>query len=265
MSVLKTERSLSKYEYVYSFIRLYNYTEDRLARIPKRKAKYLATPISEIMNDIFDDITQINNQYFQYGIKLKTKQEQAQQVIDKLVSLQMPLLTLWNIEGYKENTMITWVRMIEEEISYLSNMGGLSVDNSNRMFILDHKAISEMDFLNNMAEIQKFIYSKVISLPESCTRTNGMLLVHLVDKAFYHLAEANRFVPRNKCMYENRKKHIEIAFDRINKMQIPTISIFLQMKYSEKIMKEWSGLINREMKLLNGLKKSDAKRFGDLT
>lgn len=265
MSVLKSKRTLSRNEYVNTFIKLYKHTEEKLSKMAKRKRRFLADPIITIMNDIFNDITEINNQYFNYGIKLINEKERSDKVIEKLLSLQKPLLALWSIEEYKDSRMITWAELIDEEIRYIARLGALPNNKGKYMFILDFDTIRKVEFLNNMWALHKFIYSKVISLPTKYRDTTGMQLKELADEAFYHLAEANRFVPTNRAMYENRKKHIDIAFDRIRKMQIPVINLFLEMEYSEQIMIEWSFLIDKEMKLLNGVIKSDAKRFGDLT
>lgn len=264
MSVLKSQRTLSRHEYVNTFLKLYKHTEEKLSKMSKRKRKFLADPIIVIMNDIFNDVTEMNNEYFNYGIKQLSKKQQATQIIDKILSLQKPLVTLWSIEQYKANRMQTWADLLNEEINHFVRIGGLQFEQERFMFILNFDTIKNAEFLNNMWEMQKFIYSKIVSLPIKYRDTTGEQLKMLADEAFYHLYEANRYVPKNKAMYEKRKEHIEIAFDRVKKLQIPTINLFLQMQYSEETMIRWSFLIDKEMKLIRGLIKSDVKRFGDL-
>lgn len=112
MSVLAANRTLSKHEYVRAFMKLYDYTEEKLSKTAKRKQKWLCSPIAAIMNDAYRDVMSINNEYLHYGIKAIDKPEQAKKVAEKLESLQKPLLALWNVDRYSERRMIHWVGLI---------------------------------------------------------------------------------------------------------------------------------------------------------
>lgn len=265
MSVLASKRTLSRHEYVNTFLKLYQFTTKRMSKIAKRKYRWLGEPIVRIMNDTYKLIMQTNNDFFEYGIKMISDKERTELLINSLLSLQKPLLALWNIDNYKTRTMVCWIEFINKEIYYISLLGGYSKKEVESMFILDYETIKNVEFINTMSKLHKMIYSKTISLNESIRRTNGTLLMNLSDEAFYRVCHANLFIPKNKKMYVERQKDISIALECLRQMQQPMASLFLLMNYSENVMKEMAYLLNREMKLLKGVMKSDAIRFSSLT
>lgn len=115
MSVLKSQRTLSRHEYVHTFEKLYKYTQERISKVSKRKYNWLCMPIINNMNSIYNHVMQINNEYFCYGIKLMDRKDQANLVINELKDLQKPLLALWNIEKYETKKMAIWSDMINWE------------------------------------------------------------------------------------------------------------------------------------------------------
>lgn len=264
MSVLKSQRTLSRHEYVHTFEKLYKYTQERISKVSKRKYNWLCMPIINNMNSIYNHVMQINNEYFCYGIKLMDRKDQANLVINELKDLQKPLLALWNIEKYETKKMAIWSDMINEEIKYISRLGGLQEGEVKHIFILDYKAAQEADFIRVMCELHKLIYSKTISLPDMARSTNGALLMNLADEALYRVCHANRFVPTNKKMVENRKEDLSIAYDCIRQMQQPMISIFNIMNYSENTMIEMASKLDSELRLLKGVLQSDKKRFANI-
>lgn len=264
MSVLASKRTLSRHEYVNTFLELYSFTSERLDKVSKRRYKWICEPIAHKMNKIFNMIMQVNNDYFEYGIKLIDKQSMAHLIINSLIDLQKPLFAMWNIEKYETRKMVNWVNYINKEINYIARLGDIPYKDTERVFILDYNAIEEADFLKVMSELHRTIYSKSISLKESLRSTRGTLLMDLADEALYRVCHANLCFPQNKEMYERRKEDISIALDCLREMQQPMMALFHIMNYSENVMIEIVSLLDTETKLLNGLLKSDAKRFGNL-
>lgn len=261
MSVLVSKRTLSRHEYVNTFLKLYELTSDNLSKIAKRKYRWICEPIAHRMNDLYNMIMQSNNDYFEYGMKLISLQDRSRLMIDSMIELQKPLFILWNIEDYETRKMANWTDLINDEIHYLARLGGIPYNSVQRMFILDYEAINKADFLKTMSELHKMIYTKTISLKENIRSTKGTLLMNLADEAWYRVCHANLHMPQNKKMYENRKKDVSIALDCLRQMQQPMAALFNIMNYSENVMLEMATLLDTEMKLLKGLLKSDAKRF----
>ena len=265
MSVLKNKRNSSPYDYVEAFMKLYEYSDLKTSKVPSRKQRWLAAPIDDRMNEIYNLVMQSSNQYLNYGIKLKNEKEQAKIIIQQLISLQKPLIALWSIERYSTREMVHWCDLINETINMTLRMGGYEIPKGRQyMYILDYKAIQKMDFLKNMRELHRLIYTKMVSAPTHIRDSRGCLLMDLADDALYRLTEANHKIPRDLKQYEKRKEHIEIAMDDIRQMERIVIAVFSLMSYSNQIMIEWSKLVNDEITLLSGLKKSDESRFSDL-
>ena len=265
MSVLVSKRTLSRHEYVNTFMELYNYTNIKLNKVPKRKRKFLCEKLISQMNLIYNRVMEVNNEYLHHGIKLMDISDQAKYLISQLYLLQKPLVALWNIEHYKTKYMAHWADMIDKEINVIASLGHLQNKGGRHMYILDYEAINKANFIKTMSILHRFVYTKIIPVNPNFRDTKGILIIDLADEAWYRVTHANRFVPTNKKMYEQRVKDIEIAFDCLRKMQQPVNALFNYMGYSENTMLEWSRLITEEMKLLKGLQISDRKRFADLT
>ena len=52
--------------------------------------------------------------------------------------------------------------------------------------------------------------------------------------------------------------------DNLNAMQRPMVGLWNIMDYSEKIMDEWAGMIDEELRILAGLREADRKRYSGL-
>lgn len=263
MSVIKSKRNLSKYEYVHTFNKLFKMTVNRLSKVPKRKQPYICDPIMKEMYKAYNLIMQVYNDSFIKGIEVKNEQEQAKRMILYLCNLQKPLLVLWDIEKYETKKMVNWCNLIEEEIGYIAKLNNIEL-RGKYMFIIDYKAKCDAKFLNNMSKLHRMIYTKITSLPLIVRNTNGTLLMELADEAFYRVCHANRFVPLNEKMYQNRRNDLFKALSCLRQMEQPMMSLFNIMNYSENTMTEMASMLNTETKLIKGLIKSDESRFADL-
>lgn len=217
------------------------------------------------MNELHKMITQIHNMYFNYGIKTLSKGEQARLVISKINDMQKRLLAVWNIQDYSVNHMINIVEHFNNEIEYIRIYGGLSENEVKPMYILDRKAANKVEFIKTMLELHKMIYQKTITLPEYIRSSKGTLLMDLADNALYHVCETNFNFPTCKKIYDKRKEHLSTALMYLRSMNVPMLAIFNSVHYSNDTMLEISKLLNTEIKLLNGLRKSDNGRFSKLT
>lgn len=265
MSVLASKRTLSRHEYVRTFMELYNYTVQKLSKVPKRKYKFICKPISDAMNGIYNSIMEANNDYFHYGIKLLDKNERTKQIINQIIGLQKQLLVLWNIEKYETKTMVRWIDLIDEEIYYIAKLGGLNpVKGKQYMYIIDYNSVHKAEFLSTMRDLHRFAYTKIIPTNSIFRDTRGILILELVDEAWYRVTHANRYPVKTAKQYAGRKEDIEIAMNCLKELEQPMLALFNYMGYSETKMQQWANLITKEQKLLKGLQISDKKRFENL-
>ena len=250
MSVIRSKRHISKFEYENTFTKLYQFSAEQTSKISKRRKKWLCTDIDEIMNNAYNLIMEMNEGYFE------TDKE------ENISELEKPLLILWSVQKYKTKTMVTWSNLVCDEINLLYKM--IDKKAKYRMKILDYNAINKASFLKNMSDFHAYVYGKVINAPMKYDNSSGALLIRLVDDAFYHIIEANKKIPSNQKELKEREEHISKSISALRKMQRQTLFYFNLMRYSENVLREWTDYLTQELKLLYALKKSDAERFKNL-
>lgn len=261
MSVIRSKRHISKFEYENTFTKLYQFSVIQTTQVPKRRNKWLCTDIDNIMNNAYNLIMEINEGYFSTD-KDDNISMLVEQTLDYLLNLERSLLILWSVQKYKTKTMVAWSNLVCDEINLLYKMIG-----SNRKYqmkIIDYNAINKVSFLKNMSNFHSYVYGKVINAPMKYDNSSGALLIRLVDDAFYYLIEANKKIPTTQKEYEIREENISKAISALRKMQRQTLFYFNLMKYSENVLREWTEYLTQELKLLYALKKSDKERFGHL-
>ena len=257
MSVLARKRQISRHEHTNHFVTLYEYTEERLSKMAKRKYRWLGAPIASAMNQIRDEIMQLEDTYYSNG---KSTKEQCEHIIMELLRLQKPLIALWNVEGYQERRMEKWASLIDREINLLAGVAELG-KRTQYMMILDRATVNRMDCIRIMSKLHRMIYAKSISLPAYCRETKGSFLMRIADEALYRLFAGNAIIPQTRVQYEAREKNISRALNCIKSMEQPIFAIFNILSYSNETMGEIAALITEEERLLIGLMKSDRKRF----
>lgn len=261
MSVIRSKRHISKFEYENTFTKLYQFSAEQTSRISKRRKKWLCTDIDEIMNNAYNLIMEMNEGYFESD-KEENIAELVNMALDYLLKLEKPLLILWSVQKYKTKTMVTWSNLVCDEINLLYKM--IDKKANYRMKILDYNAINKASFLKNMSDFHSYVYGKVINAPMKYDNSSGALLIRLVDDAFYHLIEANKKIPSNQRELKEREEHLSKSISALRKMQRQTLFYFNLMRYSENVLQEWTDYLTQELKLLYALKKSDAERFKNL-
>ena len=261
LSVIRSKRHISKFEYENTFTKLYQFSAEQTSKVSKRRNKWLCTDIDEIMNNAYNLIMEINEGYFETD-KEENIAELVNQTLDYLLKLEKPLLILWSVQKYKTKTMVAWSNLVNEEINLLYKM--INKKAKYRMKILDYNAINKASFLKNMSDFHAYVYGKVINAPMKYDNSSGALLIRLVDDAFYHLIEANKRIPSNKKELKEREEHISNSISALRKIQRQTLFYFNVMRYSENVLQEWTDYLTQELKLLYALRKSDAERFKNL-
>ena len=262
MSVLKSKRQQSPLEYSNNFVLLLDYTNIKLNSVPKRKWEYLCKPITDIMNQTYVYIQQTLDKFLKNDFTSKSKHDQAIIIISKLLSLQKPLFTLWNIQEYPEEKMITWCDKIDTEINFIKRYGGIDTVVSH-MMIIDSKS-SQMKFISNLGEIQKLLYSKILDQSAILRNTRGFLILDLISEAYYHIIKANEKIPQTKQEYEDRRKHISMAINSLNSAEQPIANMMYIGNFNNESITKICELLEEENRLLSGLQKSDKERFKNL-
>lgn len=263
MAVLKSKRKISDTEFENTFMKLYCFSRERTSTVSKRRKQWLCSDIDLIMNKVYRNIMEINECYFRdKADKQKYINSLSDSSVELLLSLEKPLMSLWDIQHYETKTMVNWVAQINKEISLLNLIH--DTGRSDRVMIIDWRAVHSMKFLDNMSTLHRYTHGKVVNAAVCYDGTEGALLINLIDDAFYSLLKANRKIPTTKEEYIMRSKYISNAISCLKQLNRRMLAYFNLMQYSERVMREWSDMLIEELNLLIGLQKSDKSRFGKL-
>lgn len=263
MSVLKNKRRISSQEFEHTFSELYLYSMNQTNAVAKRRKKWICRNIDNAMNVIANTISEINFGYFPKETKRQSIEELAWQSIDCLANLEKPIMVFWNVEKYEVRKMANWVSQINFEMELLNGICSKKKE-IRKVMILDWNKINSVVFLKNMSDLHRYIHGKVVNAKNKYDDTEASMLIDLADEAFYSLMMANSKIPTTKAQYEKRKERISTAISCLRKMNRPTLFYFNLMGYSENVMREWAGMLSKELKLLYALQKSDKERYKSL-
>lgn len=259
MAVLRSKRNVAKTEFENTFTKLYHFSAENTSKLAKRRQKWLAYKIDELMNESYDLIMEINESSYCKTLDKELAENDIKRILRNLYDLQDHLLVLWNVEQYKTKKMAAWCDHLQKEFDLLLRMINLKFNYQFK--ILDYNAIEEMKFLKNMSELHRFVHGKVIHAPKRYDNTSGQVLISLVDSAFLNVTKTNYYFPTTKKGFEKRRKYLTRAISALYKLQRQTLFYCNLMQYSENVMREWFNYITTEIKLLQALKKSDSQRY----
>lgn len=263
MSVVKALRNQSAYEYDNTFNLLYREIVFRMQRVPKRKQEYVAKPICDVMNKSFDIISKISYGFFRG--RIDEKYDLISAAINTLYELEKPLMTYQIIEQVETKKIRRLADMIENEQALLNGLLPEEKKRPHKPFlVLNWDYINKAEFMSNMVKLHRYTYSKVIHGSNKLKYTHSTMLLNIMDDALYQLVKANRKIPETYEEYAFRRQCISNAILRLEQANRPMLAYFNVMKYSERIMLEWSEMLVNEIAKLRGLQQSDAKRFKNL-
>lgn len=265
MAVHKSKRNISRFEFEHTFTKFYDYSCSRTSTIAKRRRKWLGYKIENIMNTAFDYIMQTSIRISRRGYPLMTKTELLQRALSLLGDLQKALWVLWNVDVYPMKRMIRWsvfandaIKMLKYEIQKDDAAFASDVE---EIMILDWEKIRKVAFLDNMSKLHRFTHGKAIHAQNKYDGSTTSILIDLVDEAFYQIICANAKIPKTQQEYKRRQDRLNKAIICLREMNRPLLSYFNTQHYSENVMREWSDMLQQEIKMLIALQKSDKSRF----
>ena len=264
MSVLKTQRRVSTYQFWKSFTTLYEHHINAITSVSIRKQKWICTSINKCMRDAYTLLSDVSTKYVRKPSLATYKDKLLNEAVDHLENMQDGLLIFWNIQHLSYRSMRYWAVMINNELDLIKDSMTNPKEEIRYIQVLDWDKINKCKFLSNMCKLHRFIHSKVIGVPKKYDDTISAQLIEYIDKAFVNVMKANMDIPETKEMYITRKELISDAITCLQDAEYPIYELFNIMQYSENVMKEFSDLLTTEIKLLKGLQKSDAERYKNL-
>lgn len=263
MAVIRRKRAVAYTEFERQTENICKELKSRLESLPARYHKYLDRRIYEPASHAYSAVILANEQ--------ETRDEQGQAkrlslfctALEQLGKLQRPLLAYFNIKDSKEGGMKQIADMVNREYGLLYGVMGRK-DKPPMFLTLPKQKIKNLQFLGVMCRLHKYTYQKIGHAPNDCTDFISMRIAEFADTALYHVVMANHKIPTTRQEADARAQHLQSAIDCINGMQRPMLALWNLMEYSEKTMDEWAGLLDEELKLLEGLKKADKARYKGL-
>lgn len=267
MSVIKAKRHTAKSEFEHTFSQYYAESRRLLNKVPQRRKKYICPKIIWLNNSIYNDLMIVQSNLF---AKRKDKKDEKYiriiSSLNKIEHLEKVIMVYSSIMSLPFDKQCQWCDPLNKEIALLNGMIQNESDKSKfRICVLDWDKIHKFKVLDNMVFLHRYTHGKAVRATNLLENAETPLIIDLIDEAFYNVMKSNTFYPKNKDEFEDRIKRIERALVCLNEIQRPLLSYFNIMKYSNRVMAEWSNLIDSEIKLLKGLLKSDKKRLSRLS
>lgn len=264
MTVVKSKRGIAFSEFEWHMAAIVRETKQRLNPVPARYRKFIYPRIYEPTSRAYTAVILANEINARTEEGKGRRSELLEGALKDIRSLQTPLYGAWNILGTKEESCKDWADMLNREIALITGVINKERAVDELIQALPKKKIERLEFLKVMAQLHKYTYTKIGHAPNDCKDFISMKIAELTDTALCEILKANGKIPETGKQATERARHVQGAIDNLNAMQRPLYALWNIVDYSENEMDEWAGLIDREIRLLEGLKKSDRERFKNL-
>lgn len=264
MSVLKNKRKTAFSEFERQMLLLCRYTKDRLNTVPARYKKFVNPKIYNPTNKASTAVILANEQNPRTAQGQNRRLAMFKAAVQQLISLQKPLIAVWNLLDIEEDSAKRWADMVNREFALIWGVTKWEEETKPMIVALPKRKIGKLEFLKTMAELHRFTYTKIGHAPNHCKDTISDRIADFINTALCEIILANHKIPETKAEAAIRAAHIQSAIDNLNGLQRPLLALWVIQDYSENEMDEWAGLIDKELKLLEGLKAADAERYKNL-
>lgn len=130
--------------------------------------------------------------------------------------------------------------------------------------IKSNRAESEMEFIYNARELELFTLRKCSSFPKSFLFLKTESIAKLAVSIHSHVKQANSIYPLNQEEVQKRRNHLIDANAELNDL-IGALEVAQELfGINMSVMKSWSQLIEKEIRLVKAVMKKDRERYKDL-
>lgn len=130
--------------------------------------------------------------------------------------------------------------------------------------IKSKRAESEMEFLYNARELEIFTLRKCTSFPKSFMFLKTKQIAELAVSIHSNVKQANSIYPINQHEVQMRRDHLINAEAELNDL-VGAIEVAQELfGINMSVMKSWTALIDKEIRLVKAVKKKDRERYKDL-
>ena len=116
MSVIKSKRTESEVEFIYTARQLQIYTLQKCVNFPKRYTFYVSQPIAESATRIHEDVKRANSIYPLNQHEAQMRRDYLLRANAELNSLVSQIEVAAELFGIEPDTMRYWMEIVEKEI-----------------------------------------------------------------------------------------------------------------------------------------------------
>lgn len=259
MSVHARKRKIAYGEFEHNMRRFCKQLNERLKSVPARYQRYINPKLYNSSNRAYTALIYANEQN---GNTEKGKARRNlffAEALKCIKDLRKPLYAAFNVLDASEGGMQVFVDLLNREVALVCGLMGKEY--KQMFYILPRRKFEKVLFLRKMSELHKYTYEKIGHAPKYCRDTLCEQIADIIDNALYWAVDANQIIPQKKEEAEQRDEELKNAIDSLNTLQRPLLSLWNLMDYSERIMDEWAGLIDEELRLLEGIRRADKTRY----
>lgn len=264
MAVLRSKRDIAPSEFERNMRNIHIDLESRMHALPVRYKKHVCAKLYEPMSRAYNALIIADEQKGSATAAKEKRQKQFRLAIAYIMRMEKPLMTFCNIREVSESAVAQIGDALNKEISLIYGAAGWQKEEKPVFHTLKREKFRRLAFLGKMAELHRYTFQKTAHAPGDCFDALSVRIDDFVTDALYAVVMANEKMPETREEAKARDAWLKEAVDKLNAMQRPMVGLWNIMQYSEKIMDEWAGMIDEEIRILNGLRDADRIRYKNL-
>ena len=264
MGVLRSRRGLAYSEFERRMWKIHINLESRMHALPARYKKHVCDKVYEPMNKAYSALIIADEQKGSAQAAKDKRQTCFRAAIHYLTQMEKPLMCFFNIRDISADGANEIEKALNLEIALIFGAAGWDKEEKPVIHILHKEKFKRLAFLGKMSELHRYTFQKTAHAPNDCFDALSTRIDDYATNALYAVVMANIKPPETRAEAEARDAWIKDAIDNLNAMQRPMVGLWNIMQYSERVMDEWAGMIDEEIRILTGLRDADRKRYSGL-
>lgn len=264
MGVLRSKRGIAYSEFERNMWKIHLNLEQRMHALPVRYKKHICDRLYEPMNRAYNALIIADEQKGSASAAKDKRQKYFTMGIHALMQMEKPLMSFFNIRDVSEEGEEQIEKAINYEIALIWGAAGWEKEEKPVFHVLKKNKFRKLAFLGKMAELHRYTFQKTAHAPNDAFDALSVRIDDFATNALYDVVMANVREPKTREEAKRRDAWLKDAIDNLNAMQRPLVGLWNIMEYSEKIMDEWAGMIDEELRILSGLREADRKRYSGL-
>ena len=264
MGVLRSKRGIAYSEFERNMWKIHLNLEQRMHALPVRYKKHICDRLYEPMNRAYNALIIADEQKGSASAAKDKRQKYFTMGIHALMQMEKPLMAFFNIRDVSEEGEEQIEKAMNYEIALIWGAAGWEKEEKPVFHVLKKNKFRKLAFLGKMAELHRYTFQKTAHAPNDAFDALSVRIDDFATNALYDVVMANVREPKTREEAKRRDAWLKDAIDNLNAMQRPLVGLWNIMEYSEKIMDEWAGMIDEELRILSGLREADRKRYSGL-